>query len=81
MELSMWKWESQEPLIKIRREGGKAIINTQSRGGIVTGHYFNFICDTMSLLDKHEEFKDCYIVMDNAPIHKNADIEKEMIGL
>jgi len=63
---------------KRKSGGGKAVINTQSRGGTVTGHYFNFICDTMDILDKHEEFKDCYIVMDNAPIHKNADIEKEI---
>ncbi|KAG0807782.1 hypothetical protein G6F17_010171 [Rhizopus arrhizus] len=63
---------------KRKAGGGKAVINTQSRGGTVTGHYFNFICDTMDILDKHEEFKDCYIVMDNAPIHKNADIEKEI---
>ena len=32
----------------------------------------------MDVLDKHKEFKECYIVVDNAPIHKNADIEKEI---
>ncbi|KAG1142638.1 hypothetical protein G6F38_007600 [Rhizopus arrhizus] len=63
---------------KRKSGGGKAIINTQSRGGTVTDHYFNFMCDTMNVLDKHEEFKDCHIVMDNAPNHKNADIEKEI---
>ncbi|KAG0841955.1 hypothetical protein G6F17_009019 [Rhizopus arrhizus] len=63
---------------KRKSGGGKAVINTQSRDSTVTGHYFNFICDIMDVLDKHEEFKDCYIVMDNAPIHKNADIEKEI---
>ncbi|KAG1552332.1 hypothetical protein G6F47_008924 [Rhizopus delemar] len=66
------------PNKKRKAGGGKAVINTQSRSGTVTGHYFNFICDTMDALDKHEEFKDCYIVMDSAPIYKNADIEKEM---
>ncbi|KAG1137149.1 hypothetical protein G6F37_011656 [Rhizopus arrhizus] len=63
---------------KRKAEGGKAVINTQSRGGTVTGHYFNFICDTIDVLDKHEELKDCCIVMNNTPIHKNADIEKEV---
>ncbi|KAG1628546.1 hypothetical protein G6F44_011880 [Rhizopus delemar] len=63
---------------KRKAGGGKAITNTQIRGGTVTGLYFNFICDTMDVLDQHEEFKYCYIVMDNAPIHKNADIEKEI---
>lgn len=62
---------------KRKAGGGKAVINTQSRGGTVTGHYFNFICDIMDALDKHEEFKNCHIVMDNAPIHKNADIERD----
>lgn len=32
----------------------------------------------MDVLDKHEQFKGHYIVMDNAPIHKNIDIEKEI---
>ncbi|EIE88349.1 hypothetical protein RO3G_13060 [Rhizopus delemar RA 99-880] len=63
---------------KRKAGGGKAVINTQSRGGTVTGHDFNFICDTMDVLDKHEKFKDCYIVMDNLLIHKNANIEKEI---
>jgi transposase len=32
----------------------------------------------MDVLDKHAQFKGHYIVMDNAPIHKNGDIEKEI---
>ncbi|KAG1150494.1 hypothetical protein G6F37_001356 [Rhizopus arrhizus] len=52
---------------KRKAGGGKAVINTQSRGGTVTGHYFNFICGAMDALDKREKFKDCYIETDNAP--------------
>jgi hypothetical protein len=28
----------------------------QGRGGTVTGYYFNFVCDTMDIRDKHEQF-------------------------
>jgi hypothetical protein len=30
----------------------------------------------MDVLDKHAQFKGHYIVIDNASIHKNGDIEK-----
>jgi hypothetical protein len=61
---------------KRKAGGGKAVINTQSRGDTVTGHYFNSICGAMDALDKREKFKDCYIETDNAPIRKNADVKK-----
>ncbi|EIE79570.1 hypothetical protein RO3G_04275 [Rhizopus delemar RA 99-880] len=32
----------------------------------------------MNALDKHKELKDCHIVMDNVPIHMDADSEKEI---
>lgn len=47
--------------------------------GTVTGYYFNFIASTLDILDKHEEFKGNYIVMDNAPIHTAEDIEKYIV--
>lgn len=43
--------------------------------GTVTGHYFNFIASTPDIMDKHEEFKGYYLIMDNAPIHKHEDIK------
>lgn len=45
-----------------------------SKGGTVTGHYFNFVASTLDVMDKYEQFKDHYLVTDNAPIHKNKDI-------
>ncbi|KAG2218754.1 hypothetical protein INT45_003072 [Circinella minor] len=42
----------------------------------VTGHYFNFIANTLNVLDNHEQFKGFYIVMDNVLIHRNVDIER-----
>jgi transposase len=44
--------------------------------GTVTGHYFNFISSTMDIMDKHEQFKGYYLIMDNAPIHTNDNIQK-----
>jgi transposase len=43
--------------------------------GTVTGHYFNFIATTLDIMDQHDMFKGYYLVMDNAPIHKNLDIK------
>ncbi|KAG0938412.1 hypothetical protein G6F57_006859 [Rhizopus arrhizus] len=53
--------------------GGSAVVG-KGKGGTVTGHYFNFIAMTLDVMDKHELFKGHYLVMDNAPIHKHADI-------
>ncbi|EIE75442.1 hypothetical protein RO3G_00146 [Rhizopus delemar RA 99-880] len=68
-------------VISVKVRGPRAVNQNKKRktgGGTVIGHYFNFICDTMDILDEHEEFKVCYIVMDNVPIHKNTDTEKEI---
>lgn len=61
---------------KKRKTAGSVQAAGNAKGGTVTGHYFNFIASTLDILDKHEQFKGNYIVMDNAPIHKNADIRK-----
>lgn len=47
-----------------------------SKGGTVTGHYFNFVSSILDVMDKHEEFKGNYLVMDNAPIHTHNDIRR-----
>ncbi|KAG0771611.1 hypothetical protein G6F22_016333 [Rhizopus arrhizus] len=65
------------PIPSKKRKAAGSTQNTQNtKGGTVTGHYFNFIASTLDILDQHEQFKGNYIVMDNAPIHKNADIRK-----
>jgi transposase len=48
--------------------------------GTVTGHYFNFIASTIDVMDRHEEFKGHYIIMDNAPIHTSDNIRKFIEG-
>jgi hypothetical protein len=63
---------------KRKTRGGMPASRDQGRSGTVAGHYFNCVGNTMDVLDKHEQFKGHCIVMDNAPIHKNSDIEKEI---
>ncbi|KAG0746552.1 hypothetical protein G6F57_008573 [Rhizopus arrhizus] len=46
------------------------------KGGTVTGHYFTFIASTLDVVDRYEEFRDHYLVMNNAPIHQDIDIQK-----
>lgn len=46
----------------------------QKTTGTVTGHYFNFIASTIAVMDRHEEFKGHYFIMDNAPIHTSDNI-------
>jgi transposase len=45
------------------------------KGGTVTGHYFTFIASTLDVVDRYEEFRDHYLVMDNVPIHQDIDIQ------
>lgn len=60
---------------KKRRLGSNGLV-VSGAGGTVTSHYINFVKSTLDVLDKHEEFKGHYIVMDNAPIHTSKDIER-----
>jgi hypothetical protein len=59
---------------KRKLEGNKKDGKKQTVG-TVTGHYFNFIASTLDIMDKYEIFKGHYLVMNNAPIHKNKDIK------
>ncbi|RCH79992.1 hypothetical protein CU097_001845, partial [Rhizopus azygosporus] len=68
--------KTKNPYSKKRKTAGSTQTVENTKGGTVNGHYFNFIASTLDILDQHEQRKDNYIVMDNAPIHKNADIRK-----
>ncbi|KAG2734935.1 hypothetical protein G9P44_001149 [Scheffersomyces stipitis] len=43
--------------------------------GTVTGHYKSFIKQVISVL-KHPKYMNSYLIMDNAPIHKNESIHR-----
>ncbi|CEP11947.1 hypothetical protein [Parasitella parasitica] len=66
--------------IQTRKTAGssRTVDKATSKRGTVTGHYFNFLSSTMDVLDRHEMFKDNYIVMDNAPIHQHENIRKHI---
>ncbi|KAM9919218.1 hypothetical protein OXX59_008102 [Metschnikowia pulcherrima] len=54
-----------------RNENGDLTPKTR---GTVTGHFKQFLTDLLDSMDKHSRFRNCYLIMDNAPIHKNASI-------
>jgi hypothetical protein len=57
-------------------EGAKA--KESNNGGAVTGHCFNFISSVLDVMDRHEQFRGHYLVMDNTPIHTHGDIQKHI---
>ena len=57
-------------------EGAKA--KESDNGDAVTGHYFNFISSVLDVMDRHEQFRGHYLVMDNTPIHTHGDIQKHI---
>lgn len=61
---------------KRKTVSGSSSSHKKTKGGTVTGHYFNFVASCMDVMDCHPEFKGHYIVMDNAPIHKHKYIQK-----
>ena len=61
--------------LKKRKAAGRSTSKASSNSGTVTGHYFNFISSVLDVMDRHEEFKHHYLIMDNAPIHKHQDIK------
>lgn len=64
------------PASKKRKTAGSSGPAQPQSKGTVTGHYFNFLSDTIDEMDKHPDiFKDNYLIMDNAPIHTNDDIK------
>lgn len=44
--------------------------------GTNAGHFKQFILDLLGRLDKHEKYRNSVLVMDNASIHKNINIER-----
>ncbi|CEG71152.1 hypothetical protein RMATCC62417_06935 [Rhizopus microsporus] len=68
--------KKMEPSKKRKAEGGSVQVVNKGKGDTVTGHYFNFVAATLDVLDRHEQFKGHYIVMDNTPIHTHLDIQK-----
>ncbi|GAA5811561.1 hypothetical protein MFLAVUS_004999 [Mucor flavus] len=64
---------------KIRKiQGGKkrkvpeGISRKDEPKGTTTGHYLKFINDTLDIMDKYENLRGFYFIMDNAPIHTSA---------
>ena len=69
-------WKKRKLPGAFKAPTSKAIKTT----GTITGHYFNFIGSALDVLDKHEQFKHFYVVIDSVPIHKHKDITKCIIN-
>lgn len=64
---------------KKRKGQGGAIKKPEKekgKGGTVTGHYFNFVAETIQIMNQYEEFRGHYLIMDNCSIHNHVDIRK-----
>ena len=63
---------------KKRKVNGGTKAKVSNNGGTVVGHYFNFISSVLDIMDRHEQFRGHYLVMDSAPIHTHEDIQKDI---
>lgn len=48
--------------------------------GIITGHFMQLLQNTLQYLDRSPEFKNCFLIMNQAPIHTHPSV-KELIEL
>ena len=64
---------------RIKVSGGRKRKATETKKAgkkdTTTGHHLDFLRGTLDQLDKHLELKGYHLVMDNAPIHNNQEIE------
>ena len=71
------------PVSKKRKiaESSRPPPKVKQNKGVFTGHYFNFLSNTMDVIDKFpNESKDHYLIMDNAFIHKNEETKSFVEG-
>ena len=64
------------------RQGDSHIHNTDggyASTGTTANHFLIFLNKTMDIMDAYPEFKNYYLVMDNACIHHTKDIEATII--
>ncbi|KAG0184568.1 hypothetical protein DFQ28_010904, partial [Apophysomyces sp. BC1034] len=62
----------QVPSQKTKRTGKFETVSE----GTVTDYYLSFLKATLDEMDKYEQIKSHYLVMDNAPIHEAKEISK-----
>lgn len=66
---------------RIKVAGGRKRKTTSTKKekkktGTTTGHYVKFLKETLNQLDKYPELKGVYIIMDNASIHTDGEIDR-----
>lgn len=70
---------------KIKIQGGKkrkaAPPKVPEAKGTTTGHYLNFIRETLDIMDRYPEMKGFYLIMDNAPTHSSNKVNQMVESL
>ncbi|KAG1494377.1 hypothetical protein G6F53_012586 [Rhizopus delemar] len=56
-----------------RKRKNPEAFNEEVPKGTTAGHYMRFIQETLNVLDKYEQMRGFYFIMDNAPIHKQIE--------
>jgi transposase len=64
---------NMEPSRAWAAKGKNAIVNRPKTRAVS-----HFIKKTLDIMDKYDEMKGAYLIMDNAPIHKSDDIKEEI---
>ncbi|KAG1038190.1 hypothetical protein G6F43_012730 [Rhizopus delemar] len=67
----------QHPKVK-KAQGGRKRKNPEASKedvpkGTTSGDYMRFIQETLNILDKYDQMRGFYFIMDNAPIHKQIE--------
>ncbi|KAG1169834.1 hypothetical protein G6F46_009275 [Rhizopus delemar] len=67
--------QSKKRKLEGNKEDKEAMDVAKRTVGTITGHYFNTIASTLNMMDQYEDFKDHYLIVDNAPIHEHKNIK------
>lgn len=59
-----------------KRKSPEAASRKEGPKGTTAGHYLRFLRETLNIMDKHDQIKGFYLIMDNAPIHSSKQIEE-----
>jgi hypothetical protein len=64
----------QQPKVRkiqggIKKKTPKRLLEKKDPKGTTAGHYLRFLSETLGIMVKHDQMKDYYQIMDNAPVY------------
>ncbi|KAG1443928.1 hypothetical protein G6F56_010494 [Rhizopus delemar] len=63
-------------VVNVQLKVPKVVVVSNSKKEKRARHYFNFVSETIQIMNQYEEFRGHYLIMDNYPIHNHVDIRK-----